>query len=628
MLSFSDIQAATDFSMPNIAERAKMRSRITKSQVQQAIVPTSDIIELSSDDDDDFEIVPASRRRKSADKAKGKLTKKRKSNFGPVHAEPDPKPRPRPRPLKKSLLGKSSDPMSPFAAITQDIYPPTSSISNSNYPIPFKLLPSQLPPSDPPSSTATTHGVPPIETLHMPSSPASLSSSGKKKRKRSSSHVDELDSDPDPLAGGAMDVDTLLMPPPPHPGPPSTFFVGSSSPMPDDRPPAMSSTITKTPAVKKPRKKKNADGPDGDDGAWGTSKPTTKQRSKKTPVQKLEVVIEQPAKSLIKEKGKEREVFKSREFIDDDDDNDPLNQVTPCITSSVSKTPESLTSSTFVHEPDMDEPAVAGPSRERKSIDWEDDELDAIGRKDVPARSRKLKTTKGKRQMVINSDEDDSADITELPSPKATGKAKGNVKAAKARATPAPVESDDVESSNQSVDKEKEPQSSASYKENAKPPPAPSIPQTPKPATGPGESLFPSLSSLYTIAPKTKSTPMSDLIRRVNSKPGSPFVSPAPRSGGARPATPGTAYSPYVKASRSALSRIAPLHPNRRTPPPPLPPPPPKKKTKKELEREEQWEEELVESVGGITEWACMSDAERKEMRKAKREREMYGWED
>jgi len=146
------------------------------------------------------------------------------------------------------------------------------------------------------------------------------------------------------------------------------------------------------------------------------------------------------------------------------------------------------------------------------------------------------------------------------------------------------------------------------------------------------EPLFPSLSSRYTIAPRTKSTPMSDLIRRVNSKPGSPFCSPAPRGIGSAAlpsmSTPGTAYSPYVKASRSALSHIAPLHPNRRTPPPPLPPPPPKKKTKKELEREEQWEEELIESVGGITEWACMSDAERKEMRKAKREREMYGWED
>lgn len=155
-------------------------------------------------------------------------------------------------------------------------------------------------------------------------------------------------------------------------------------------------------------------------------------------------------------------------------------------------------------------------------------------------------------------------------------------------------------------------------------------PRAPKPISQPTGSLFPSLSSMYTIAPKTKSTPMSDLIRRVNSVPGSPFHSPVPRpstSSGRKPSA-GLAYSPYLKSSRSALSRIAPLHPNRRTPPPPLPPPPPRKKTKKELEREEQWEEELVENAGGITEWVSMTDAERATLRRAKREAEMAGWED
>lgn len=144
--------------------------------------------------------------------------------------------------------------------------------------------------------------------------------------------------------------------------------------------------------------------------------------------------------------------------------------------------------------------------------------------------------------------------------------------------------------------------------------------------TKPSESLFPSLSSRYTIAPKAKPTPMSDLIRRVNSLPGSPF--PTPPSRVSRLSIAGTAYSPYLKSSRSMLSRIAPLHPNRRTPPPPLPPPPPPKKTKKEREREDQWEEELIESVGGIAEWACMTDTERKELRKLKQQREMAGWEE
>jgi len=79
--------------------------------------------------------------------------------------------------------------------------------------------------------------------------------------------------------------------------------------------------------------------------------------------------------------------------------------------------------------------------------------------------------------------------------------------------------------------------------------------------------------------------------------------------------------------SRRALSKIAPLHLNRRTPPPPAPPPPPKKKTKKELEREEKWEEELVEIVG-IDVWASMEDSERKEMRRAKIDMEMGGYDD
>ncbi len=35
-----------------------------------------------------------------------------------------------------------------------------------------------------------------------------------------------------------------------------------------------------------------------------------------------------------------------------------------------------------------------------------------------------------------------------------------------------------------------------------------------------------------------------------------------------------------------------------------------------------------MESVGGMTEWLAMSDLDRKEMRRVKREREMGGWED
>ncbi|KAH0833074.1 hypothetical protein J3R83DRAFT_12065 [Lanmaoa asiatica] len=107
---------------------------------------------------------------------------------------------------------------------------------------------------------------------------------------------------------------------------------------------------------------------------------------------------------------------------------------------------------------------------------------------------------------------------------------------------------------------------------------------------------------------KPKLTSMSELIRRVNSQPSSPFPN------GSR------TYSPFLKSSRTMLSRIAPLHPNRRTPPPPLPRPPPPKKSKKQLEMEERIEEELADTIDG---WSCLTDEERKALRKARIDAEL-----
>ncbi|KAL5526459.1 hypothetical protein ACEPAF_8182 [Sanghuangporus sanghuang] len=107
---------------------------------------------------------------------------------------------------------------------------------------------------------------------------------------------------------------------------------------------------------------------------------------------------------------------------------------------------------------------------------------------------------------------------------------------------------------------------------------------------------------------------MSALIRRVSSKVQSPLGTPSPVH----------MYSPLAKASRTVLSRIAPLHPNRRTPPPPPPRPPAPKKSKKMLELEEKWEMELAESVDG---WSCMTDEERAALRRAKRDAEL-GYDD
>ena len=117
---------------------------------------------------------------------------------------------------------------------------------------------------------------------------------------------------------------------------------------------------------------------------------------------------------------------------------------------------------------------------------------------------------------------------------------------------------------------------------------------------------------------------MNELIRRASSHVNSPFaaltVCKSPLN---RPV-----YSPLLKSSQRSLSRIAPLHPNRKTPPPPLPPLPPKKKSKKELELEEKWEEEIIEDIGGINEWLVLSEGEKNDLKRSKRDREMGFCED
>ena len=43
---------------------------------------------------------------------------------------------------------------------------------------------------------------------------------------------------------------------------------------------------------------------------------------------------------------------------------------------------------------------------------------------------------------------------------------------------------------------------------------------------------------------------------------------------------------------------------------------------------EEKWEEEMIDSVGGISEWTSLAEDEKKELRRAKWAREMGDWED
>jgi hypothetical protein len=103
----------------------------------------------------------------------------------------------------------------------------------------------------------------------------------------------------------------------------------------------------------------------------------------------------------------------------------------------------------------------------------------------------------------------------------------------------------------------------------------------------------------FRVPARTK-TPMSELLMKVQQRP--------------------SAASPSaLKVSRSSLSRIAPLHPNRK----PAPPPPPRvsqkeRKTKAQQMEEEQWEEEWEEQYGEA--WYEMPEEEKARMRRERRD--------
>ncbi|GJJ08125.1 hypothetical protein Clacol_002333 [Clathrus columnatus] len=102
---------------------------------------------------------------------------------------------------------------------------------------------------------------------------------------------------------------------------------------------------------------------------------------------------------------------------------------------------------------------------------------------------------------------------------------------------------------------------------------------------------------------KKNNRPLTDILRNLNNNQSSLYT---------------RRFSPAV--SRNFLTRIAPLHPNRREPPPPPPPRIIPKKTKKEIEREEKWEEELQDSISN---WCELTEEERQRFRKEKRDWEL-----
>ncbi|KAL5486127.1 hypothetical protein ACEPAI_7171 [Sanghuangporus weigelae] len=208
------------------------------------------------------------------------------------------------------------------------------------------------------------------------------------------------------------------------------------------------------------------------------------------------------------------------------------------------------------------------------------------------SRSKEMKDRK-KQRAIVSSDEDE---------PEAQSCTKIN---------PVEMEVDKtrMKESAMSADKENQVVPTPKDSHNKVPEPSP-------PTSTVGVQLRTSNPKSHCSTPKipSRKDSMSALIRRVSSKVQSPLGTPSPVH----------MYSPLAKASRTVLSRIAPLHPNRRTPPPPPPRLPAPKKSKKMLELEEKWEMELAESVDG---WSCMTDEERAVLRRAKRDAEL-GYDD
>ncbi|KAI0649390.1 hypothetical protein C8Q79DRAFT_950269 [Trametes meyenii] len=626
----------------DIAERAKLRSRArtqTNGKGKEAAGSSTyadGVIELSSDDE--LSILP--------------------------QAQPKTKPKPRPRkPLVRPSSekdvesvggmkekGKKKDPAVPPSKRTKTTHIPdpgfesdvnTIPMPTSDFPIPAHARgphSSQLPPSDPPPSSATSSSA----HTHPPTSQASDAARGAgvqrdlsplssppppmpRKRKRPTIPTisglesdDELSMDIDAVPikvlenGKKMTQKELPAPPPPP--------VPSPSIVPETQPP-----VKTKPAPRKKRKDPDDDG----DGEWDGDIPTKPSKSRKkaraaddddfgggggedddddwgASNAKGRAKAKKPArKSTAKEKksrskAKEKEKApKSKEVIEDSDE-ERDKQAMP---------PPPIPASTSRHN---DAPVVGNDPSSSKGIPPVPEVV--IPQRDKRSASLKKGGARGKgasKPRTVLSDEEDigAADVStnsinaDLNSPVPPVAKKGGRKSI---------------GGDQTSDPE--------TKENEAPAPPTPVPTTSrlsKPFTTPSTSTstpsargtFSTGNRAYTIGAKsTKHTPMSELIRRASAQSGSPF-----------PTTSRPTYSPLTKASKSTLRRIAPLHPNRRTPPPAPPRPPPPKKSKKMLELEEKWEMELEDSVEG---WYAMPEEERAALRRAKRDAEMGFFED
>ncbi|KIJ13412.1 hypothetical protein PAXINDRAFT_176973 [Paxillus involutus ATCC 200175] len=466
-----------------IADRAKMRSRKPQTAKKPLYRPADDVevIELTSDDDDEIALKPQKRQKKKD--------------------KPLPKPKVRPKPTLKVKAMAA-------AALLPDSQPNETAVLDP------PASPAKSPsPSQPPTSTIPS--IPPSTPAQAPEhSPASSPIITTRKRKRIRTFIPDDDVDMD--IGGDLSRGA----PPPIPEPPS-FFAPSSSSI-----PMSGSGVEIPPPIGR-----------GRNGGKKKQVPPSKQKRVQTKTQSKG------------KKGKGKQ-------LDDDEAAEEPGQV-----AQEPFVPTTLDGSEFAEE-----------------------QVSSVSFKVTKKALGKLTAKKkGKAKAIISDEEEDEA-VT-LPRPGTSSPQPG---------PPGTGAMDTPTTDEGGADRSKE----------NLPPDDPGPPK---------RDLPPQATPASTCQPrgfsvKPKPTPMSELIRRVNSQPSSPFPNAS------RP------YSPFLKSSRTMLSRIAPLHPNRRTPPPPPPRPPPPKKSKKQIAMEEKIEEELAETVEG---WSCMADEERRDLRRARIDAEL-----
>ena len=236
----------------DIAERAKMRSR-RKSSKSTVATPDDDIIELTSDSEDELSLLPPSR-----SKSKPSAKQKGKEKTASTSARISPK-------------GKQ---------IVHEIDPPGSTLATLPVPTSDPAPSSQLPPSDPPfpSSLNAPPSTPP-QDLNRPSSP--IPAPPTRKRKRTALILPDDEGAPENDHGTVVTPSSASLMPPPAP---PAFFASSSPPggvssLCDDVQAGEKPAQAVPESKKKKGKKKVVN--DEDDGWAEAPKSTSKPKGKK-----------------------------------------------------------------------------------------------------------------------------------------------------------------------------------------------------------------------------------------------------------------------------------------------------------------------------------------------------------